>query len=297
MRALGLLLLVGCTSAAVSAPPAPSAPRPTAEMLATMATLVGASPESASVETWAQKIDRGEAPLDGYLDQLLATERFGREVIPSLMFASFVNVRNYYALPSAMILKHAADGTMYLRAPCAAADSVRVHPWWDLDAEVKVCPDSYRPDKWMLEPGEHSYKTAMVLACDSQVGSPELETHSLCGCGPSLIRCLRDEDQYNQLTQSFMAEVKQTTAYVVDHDLPMASLFTGNATFRDRNAELYYRRQNIGSRQLSRVKRELADLDEWPEHGKWAPREELVPGQHAGVLTAPQILHWLPDRR
>ncbi len=297
MRALGLLLLVGCTSAAVSAPPAPSAPRPTAEMLATMATLVGASPESASVETWAQKIDRGEAPLDGYLDQLLATERFGREVIPSLMFASFVNVRNYYALPSAMILKHAADGTMYLRAPCAAADAVRVHPWWDLDAEVKVCPDSYRPDKWMLEPGEHSYKTAMVLACDSQVGSPELETHSLCGCGPSLIRCLRDEDQYNQLTQSFMAEVKQTTAYVVDHDLPMASLFTGNATFRDRNAELYYRRQNIGSRQLSRVKRELADLDEWPEHGKWAPREELVPGQHAGVLTAPQILHWLPDRR
>ena len=27
------------------------------------------------------------------------------------------------------------------------------------------------------------------------------------------------------------------------------------------------------------------------------PREELTEGQHAGVLTAPQILHFVPDRR
>jgi hypothetical protein len=137
----------------------------------------------------------------------------------------------------------------------------------------------------------------MALSCDSQVGSPELETHSLCGCGPNLIRCLRDEEQYNQFNRSFMDEIKRTTAYVVEHDLPMATLFTGNATFRDRNVELYYRRQKIGALEIDRVRHELANLAGWPEGGKWAPREQLRAGQHAGVLTAPQILHWLPDRR
>jgi hypothetical protein len=112
-----------------------------------------------------------------------------------------------------------------------------------------------------------------------------------------------------------MDEVKRTTEYVVANDLPMATLFTGNSTFRDRNVELYYRRQKIGALALERAKRELRDLGTWPEApsgyddpapadlgrwpagGKWAPRPEVKPGQHAGVLTTPQILHWLPDRR
>lgn len=94
-----------------------------------------------------------------------------------------------------------------------------------------------------------------------------------------------------------MNEVKRTTAYVVEHDLPMAELFTGNSTFRDRNVELYYRRQKIGALEIKRVGRELDDLNDWPQAGRWARREELRPGQHAGVLTAPQILHWVPDQR
>jgi hypothetical protein len=271
----------------------------TPELLAAMATLVGLVSEPAHLAAWASKLDRGQAPLDGYIDEILGTERFSSEVMPSLLFAAFGNVRTYYALPLELMLKHPADpdGPLYLRAPCAADAAITVRPWWDLHAEVKVCPDSYRPDKWTLAPNEHSYRTAMALSCDSQVGSPELETNSLCGCGPNLIRCLRDEDQYHQFNRSFMDEVKRTTAYVVEHDLPMASLFTGNSTFRDRNAELYYRRQKIGALEIKRPKHELADLAAWPEGGKWAPREEIRPGQHAGVLTAPQILHWLPDRR
>jgi hypothetical protein len=262
-----------------------------------MSTLVGQIAEPAHLADWAAKIDQGQAPLDSYLDELLGTERFAREVMPSLLFAAFVNVRNYYALPSAFVLKHQASGVLYLRAPCTEDEAVTVKPWWDLHAEVKVCPDSYRPTKWTLAPGEHSYRTKLALSCDSQVGSPELETNPLCGCGPNLIRCLRDDEQYNDFNRSFMDEIKRTTAYVVEHDLPMASLFTGNATFRDRNVELYYRRQKIGALELPRVKHELANLDAWPDGGKWAPRAEVRPGQHAGVLTAPQILHWLPDRR
>jgi hypothetical protein len=264
-----------------------------------MGTLVGLVIEPVQLAAWAKKIDSGQASLDSYIDEILGTERFAVEVMPSLLFAAFVNVRNYYALPYSFVLKHEPDANapLYLRAPCSADEAVAVHPWWDLHAEVKVCPDSYRPDKWTLAPNEHSYKTAIALSCDSQVGSPELETNSLCGCGPNLIRCLRDDDQYNQFTRSFMDEVKRTTAYVVEHDLPMASLFTGNSTFRDRNVELYYRRQKIGALEIKRVKHELADLGAWPEGGKWAPRDEIKPGEHAGVLTAPQILHWLPDRR
>jgi hypothetical protein len=264
-----------------------------------MATLIGLPAEPGHVTDWAQKIDSGKAQLDSYIDELLATERFAQEVIPGLVFASFVNVRNYYALPNGFVLKHGPGphAPLYLRAPCADAVAVPVRPWWDLHSEVKVCPDSYRPSKWTLAPSEHSYRTAMALSCDSQVGSPEEETSSLCGCGPNLIRCLRDDDQYNELNRSLMDEVKRTTAYIVEHDLPMSTLFTGNSTFRDRNVELYYRRQKIGALEIDRVKHELADLDSWPEEGKWAPREEVRPGQHAGVLTAPQILHWLPDRR
>lgn len=301
-------LAAGCDGARAGLPPsgdappavlpAPAPPR-TAELLAAMSTLMGLPADRGHIAEWAQRIDLGQAPLDGYIDELLATERFAQEVIPGLVFASFVNVRNYYAVPSAFVLKHAPGpgAPLYLRAPCAESEAVTVHPWWDLHGEVKVCPDSYRPNKWTLSPGEHSYRTAMTLSCDSQVGSPELETNSLCGCGPSLIRCLRDDDQYNEFNKSFMDEVKRTTAYVVEHDLPMATLFTASSTFRDRNVELYYRRQRIGTLEADRVKPELADLDDWPAEGKWAPRDEVRPGQHAGLLTAPQLLHSLPDRR
>jgi hypothetical protein len=316
---LGLALLAAICTGALIPPPPPAGPtqaatepgpsptagsnataKPrTAELLGAMGSLVGLVVPPAHLAEWAQKIDDGQAPLDHYIDEILSTEQFAGEVMPSLLFAAFVNVRNYYALPSAFVLKHAPDasGPLYLRAPCSMEDAVTVQPWWDLHSEVKVCPDSYRPDKWTLAPNEHSYRTAMALACDSQVGSPELETNSLCGCGPNLIRCLRDDDQYNEFTRSFMDEIKRTTAYVVQHDLPMSTLFTGNSTFRDRNVELYYRRQKIGALQIRYIKRELAELETWPEGGQWAAREELLPGQHAGVLTAPQILHWLPDRR
>jgi len=274
--------------------------------------LVGQVAEPARLAEWASKIDGGQAQLGGYIDEILANERFAREVIPALVFGAFVNVRNYYALPSAFVLKRWPDASapLYLRAPCSAAEAVEVRPWWDVHTDVKVCPDAYRPDKWTMAANEHSYRTSTVLTCDSQVGSPELETSSLCGCGPNLIRCLRDEDQYNQFNRSLMDEVKRTTAYVVEHDLPMASLFTGNSTFRDRNVELYYRRQKVGALEIKRVKRVVEDLGKWPlptdfetdlgswpQGGKWAPREEVRPGQHAGVLTAPQILHWLPDQR
>ncbi|MEO8699414.1 MAG: hypothetical protein ABI867_05195 [Kofleriaceae bacterium] len=282
---------------AIPAPdPTPEPPRTTRELVASMATMVGYLADATYLDDWARKLDSG-TPIEAYIDELLATTRFGSEVVPALVFGAFVNVRNYYALPSGFVLKRTPDGVFYLREPCSRTDARTVHPWWDLASKVPVCPDSYRPDKWTVAPDEHSYRSHMALSCDSQVGSPELEASPLCGCGPNLVRCLRDPAQYEEHNRSLMNEVKQTTAYVVEHDLPIATLFTGNASFRDRNVELYYRRQKIGALAIEKADSELADLAQWPESGQWAPRPELRPGQHAGMLTAPQILHWLPDRR
>lgn len=301
-RAALLAVAIAACSPASSAPSgaaeASAAPHTTNQLLTGMASLAGLAADPVYLDGWAKRIDNGEAKVDAFIDELLAQPRFAREVMPSLLFGSFVNVRNYYAIPSGFNLKHADDtGIFYLREPCAASEAVSVHPWWALDTTVQICPDSYRPEKWTLKDSEQSYRTKMLLTCDSQVGSPELETKSLCGCGPNLVRCMRDDEQYNDVNKSLMNEVKRTTEYVVQHDLPMASLFTSSSTFRDRNAEYFYVRQKIGAKELADPKHELEALASWPENGKWAPREELAPGQQAGVLTAAQVLHWLPDRR
>ncbi len=297
------LAAVACTNAGSKPPPAQQAPAPTeapstARLLRTMALLVGGTTDAASLASWATRIDADAAQLDKYVDELVTNERLAKEIIPSMIFGSFVNVRNYYAVPSAFVLKHeGSDKPLYLRAPCERATAVAVRPWWNLQSEIHVCPDAYQPTKWTLAAGEHDFPTTAVLACDSQVGSPEVETHPVCGCGPNLIRCLPDEAYYNELNRSLMNEVKATVQYVVERDLPMATLFTSNATFRDRNTESYYRRQKIGSLQLADVATELAGIDSWPATGAWAPRAEVSPGQHAGLLTSPQVLHSLPDRR
>lgn len=294
---------VACSSAEVK-PPAPTkvatpiAAPSTASLLGTLARLTGGATDAASLDSWVGRIDRDPAQLGNYIDEILANDRLAQEIIPSMIFGSFASVRSYYAVPSAFILKQRGpDKPLFLRAPCEGSQAVAVSPWWDLQREIQVCPDAYQPTKWTLAAGEHDFPTEAVLTCDSQVGSPEVETHPVCGCGPNLIRCLPDEAHYNELNRSLMDEVKATVQYVVEQDLPIATLFTSNSTFRDRNAEGYYRRQRIGSLQLADVKAELSGLDSWPTSGAWAPRPEVSPGQHAGLLTAPQVLHSLPDRR
>jgi hypothetical protein len=104
-------------------------------------------------------------------------------------------------------------------------------------------------------------------------------------------------DRYLEFHASMKDELRRTTAYVVESDLPMERLFVGNETFRDRRAEFLYRRARIGALKIDDAAAELDDLAEWPERGQWAPRPEIVPGQHAGVLTSHQLLNWSPDRR
>ena len=184
-----------------------------------------------------------------------------------------------------------------MREPCSASEAVEVKPWWDLGSTVRVCPDSYRPERWTLDVSEHSYRTRMVLGCDGQVGSPEKEDQPLCGCGPNLLRCLQDGDQYVDMHSSMAKEVRDTTAYIVNHDMKLSRLFTSNQTVRDRNAEYLYQRGTLGALEGEGTDERIRTLRDWPEGGIWAEREELIPGQHAGVLTSHQLLNWAPDRR
>jgi hypothetical protein len=279
-------------------PPMARPPTTTADRIAAIARLVGHSTDATWVEGWAAKLAADPAAYGAMIDEMLRTPSFGREVVPTLMLGGFLSVRSYYALPSGFVLQQdERTGVHFLREPCSAEEAAKVAPWWDLSSEILLCPDSYRPEKWTIDKSEHAYRSEMPLVCDSQVGSPELENKPICGCGPNAIRCSRDQAQWEAMNTSLRNELRATTAWNVEAGRPVAELFTSNETFRDRLAETYYRRQEIGAKEIADVPKALAGLDAWPEGGQRAPRKELFAGQHAGLLTTPQILHALPDRR
>ena len=168
-----------------------------------------------------------------------------------------------------------------------------MRPWWDLDHEVSICAESYRPAQWMAERprGEAAMDCLSALAPSQQNGGHP------CGCGPNLIRCFASSAQSQAATGSLRDELRGTVDYVVSHDLPAERIFTSNETFRDRTAEFVQRVSKFEVQREANPEPALRALASWPEHGQWAPREELARGEHAGVLTSPMLLFNLPDRR
>ncbi len=293
-----LWALAGCHNARAPAPSDQSGGE-TAVLVERIAALTGGGVSHHEVLNWSLRIDHSN-DWGEFLDARLSSEAFSRSLMPALIFGLYFSAANYYAVPSGFILQVQASAggpIYYLREPCKPEEAEEVTPWWALKGKVRICPDSYRPDQWVVAPNTGTYHSKMPISCDSQVGSPENETASICGCGPYLIRCLPSRELYDAFNRSMRNEVAQTTAYVVENDLPLETLFTGRETFRDRNVELIYRRQLIGSTRNPDVPKVLEGIEAWPVKGRWAPRPELIEGQHAGLLTAPQLLHWLPDRR
>jgi len=141
---------------------------------------------------------------------------------------------------------------------------------------VRVCPDAHRPD-YLSRPGT-----------DWQCGSAKLglAVSRDCGCGPHLARCFRDAAHRDAIRASLRTENARTIAWVIEHDLPIETLFTSNASFRDHNAELVYTNWRV----LDGEAVSYPDPADWPPGGKWAPRAERRPGMHAGLLTTPQTL-------
>jgi hypothetical protein len=221
-------------------------------------------------------------PLPGYVKKLLSEPRFSGTVVPQILFKGTLR-RRPWLIGSAYILQRTkeADGAVYyLRKPCGVQEAVRVNPWWDLQSEVLVCPDSYRPTQ---------FEMTSKRRCDT---SHEADPPT-CGCGPNLMRCLQNRSQQNAFELSTRREVEGTISYVVDHELPIETVFTTRESFRDRNVEFLYQRWRVEAGEL----KSIGDYRDWPTDGKWAPRYESAAGEHAGLLTTPQVLYEETDIR
>ena len=279
VRWLPLLpLLAGAASACLARPPrTPEAAGDPGKVLDDLAMLtVGATLPPARRRAMEQALAEGRATLESTVAELLADPRFAREVAPEIVF-------NKKAVdPAEEDAFHALEATSdrppvyYLRKPCRPDEAVAVHPWWALDTEVRVCPDSYQPD--------HLRQPETGWFCGGSNLDPLRSP--FCGCGPNLMLCARDEGQLQAIKRGLMDELTATVAHVVEHDLPLASLFTGNETVRGGYSEIFYQRWEVAQGLRAGVGDGLA----FPGAPALAPRAEATPGQHAGLLTSPQIL-------
>ncbi len=270
-------------------PTGTAASRTDPELLRTLSILVTRhAPSAGELANLRHQFDTGQLTMPHYLDSLLATPEFAKEVAPLVIFRGLLSIDTDFA---GYNLNHTNDPSpiYYLAAPCKPATALTVRAWWNLDEDVKICPDSYKPEKWQGD----TKKSEPKLACLSYEAA---DTTRNCGCGPNLIRCYPSKDRRNELRRAMLDEIRQTVAYVVSHDMPIDQMFLANETARNRDVESFQRRQIIESRQAANLET-LRELDAWPAEGKWAPREELAPGEHAGLLTAPQIMNFLPDLR
>jgi hypothetical protein len=216
----------------------------------------------------------GERDVPAYVDALLGDKRFARKIAAAILMP-----RSHPAAPAfppSFVLKQTSGRVHYLRAPCSNAQAEWVRPYWDLSHAVRVCPDSHQPTHF-VSPDHPEWR------CGGTMLWPGRST--FCGCGPNLINCTRDMAHRAEMLGAARAEMIETVADVVERDAPIESIYTGNSTIRDRNAEFLYRRWRINDSEAV----PLDDLASWTTHR--APRVESVPGQHSGLLTAPQLVY------
>ncbi len=294
----GLLAASACRHDKTAPPKAPPVHTVDDEMLRSITVLATGEPPSAEVMASVHAdIAAGTLTVPQYIDRLLADERFSNNVAPLLVLRQLLT-QNALGVPQgASLMKTEGDRPVYyLYKPCKWEEGVDVKPWWNLiegrHDTVRVCKDSYNPDQWTAQvpPGEPE------MSCLSEYAWSQ-ETGTRCGCGPNLIRCFGDDESFLATRAGIFDEVRKTIAYVVANGRPMEEAFTGNETFRDRFAEFMQREFKAESQRKAIPEEELLALAQWPKAGKWAPREDLAPGQNAGILTSPQIVHFQADRR
>ena len=215
-------------------------------------------------------IESGETSLEAHVKRLLADQGFARVVAPQVLLGYLTAAPFSFDIPA---LKSATiDGVVvhYRRQPCKSlAEAEDVSPWWDLRSKIKICRDDHRPA--LLKDGQGRYCHG---ASGSVIGME-------CGCGPNLIFCAADNKHKQQIMWSLRQESVETIAYIVEHDLPLTEVFTTGHSFRDRTAAWSHYRDQI----VNGVLDKMPDLSGWPAGGQWAPRPEVWPGQHAGIMT------------
>ncbi|MBS1117888.1 MAG: hypothetical protein H6Q90_116 [Deltaproteobacteria bacterium] len=299
LAVLLILVIAACRpeTRSPTSPPRSTPPRSTdPELLRTLAVLATSkAPSAAELEQKRRQLDSGQLTIASYVDSLLATDPFANEVAPLIVLRQFLS-QDGYGAPLGFTLSH-TDGprpVYYLDKPCSWDEAVPVQPWWlrlkNRQDTIRVCPDSYQPDRWVTNP----VKGEPELSCLSL--SSQIDRHG-CACGPNLMRCQESAPHLVEIQQSLRDEIKRTIAFSVAQRRPIEQIFTANETFRDRNAEFLLRWHGAEVARHPLTEDSLRELAGWPAEGTWAPRDALAPGQHAGIITAPQIIHFTLDRR
>ncbi len=222
------------------------------------------------------RLSGGRLSLESYVAELLADPRFAADVAPEILFNKKAVDPSEEEAGETLKVTATEPPVYFLREPCDARSAVPVHPWWALDAEVLVCPDSYQPT--------HLRQAETGWYCGGTNLDPARSP--FCGCGPNLMNCTRDDAQAAAVKHALQEELLETVAYVVGRDLPLSRLFTMNETVRTGYSELVYQRWQVVAGQRAGV----SDVRAFAGEGKLTPRLEAVAGQHAGLLTAPHLL-------
>jgi cytochrome c553 len=226
--------------------------------------------------TKAERLAAGvstDVELDQLIDAMLKDGAFAHRVAPGMLLGAHLTKPDH-PVSDDFVLKRDEAGVFYLRAPCAAAAAVDVVPWWS-DAPVRVCADAVKAD--VVGDGERACGALHLRPGDSEV----------CGCGPALIRCFENPRHYQRVRSALNAELRATIAHVVNADAPVREVFTRNATVRGRDAEVVYARGRIVHGDGEALERLRAFANKPAE----VPRDELIAGQHAGILTAPSLVY------
>ena len=247
----------------------------------------GATPTERRVDELAAALRSDATTWPAVIDEFLQSESFATEVALDVVFPIFKGLQPFHLLVSPVLQTFevnrpgvALSTIYYLYEPCKPEEAVKVRPWWDSKTEVLVCPDSYRPDVFGDDNGQY---------CS---GRNLLEFSKSCGCGPSLMRCVRSWGELGTFTQSWKAEVNNIVRDVTGKDRPLSEIFTTNATARDMRTEFFYQRARIEAR----AQDEFIGLEDWSD-AEQKPRLQLTPGQQAGILTTPAFMGLTCDRR
>lgn len=278
MKSIGMAALALSACAVVVDPPAKVAPggldaEHSAELMDDLALLATGRPGSRQEAAILAREGHSRAAFSAYIRRLLASPETTRLAAQVLQIDS----GGPRATTTMAVLKRteiAGETVYYGHEPCARADAVAVKPWWDLDATVLVCSDSYRPDLFTSKNG---------ATCTGHFAQP-FAKQTDCGCGPNLIRCATDKETIQRIHRALVAEHRDTIAYLVAQDRPIDEIYTSQGSFRTGLAELVYQRWRIESQEISSLE-ELPRWSSWPEGGVWARRHESREGMHAGFST------------
>jgi hypothetical protein len=282
----------------VVAPPAPHASTDPQLLRALGLLATGREPTPQAIAAAKASLDGGSLTLGQHIDSLLATNDFAMRVAPLIILRERLSL-NAAGAPANYTLNHTDgdDPIYYLDdKPCDRKHAVRVKPWWDPEHDIAVCDDSYKPTQWMAKPKASAHTE---MACLSQA-APSLQADGVgvrCGCGPNLIRCFKSRDQRLAVIDSLRAELRQTVAHHIEKGHPVEKIFTANETWRDPQAEFVRLEQSFENKQVTDTEPAIRALASWPAGGTFAPREEVVPGAHAGILTSPLIVYSMSDLR